>query len=151
VAIVNAEERTSGPLLVLAAVGLQDVEDDGDAVLVIAPHQALVSIGCVCSNYSVPLQGMLGLFMIWNYYLGGRLERHLVRVGLMEEFEVFSPLGERASLALLLIITGLLTFLVENIRILGNVAGGVAGEFAQFDILGRRSRRRHTHSLVLWL
>ena len=54
VAIIDAEEATLWPNLVLSVRRLGDVEDDGDSVFIIIPDQALISDGRVCSYNAIP-------------------------------------------------------------------------------------------------
>jgi hypothetical protein len=55
--IIHTKERALGPLFMFAIFWLDDVEDDGDPVLVIGTYEALIGVGGICPNYAIPLQG----------------------------------------------------------------------------------------------
>ena len=68
VAVVDAEERACRPRLVLPVLRFDDVEDDGDAVLIVVTHEALVCVGCVCAHDAVALVAALGGLVVRDYY-----------------------------------------------------------------------------------
>ncbi len=55
VPVEDPEERALRPVLFLSRVRLENVEDDGDPVLVVVPNDAFVRVGCVRSDQPVSL------------------------------------------------------------------------------------------------
>lgn len=72
VAVVDGEEAAVGPGVdVSFGFGLHDVEDYGDAVLVVAAHEALVGVGRVGLDEPVLLAGVPGVLdLTYGRYLG---------------------------------------------------------------------------------
>ncbi len=68
VTVIDPEERAGWPRFVLAVLRLDDVEDDGDSVLVVVAHQSLVRIRCVGPYNSVSLVRAFGRLVVRNYY-----------------------------------------------------------------------------------
>lgn len=62
--IIDTEERTSRPRLMLAVLWLDDVEDDRDSILVVVTHQSLVCIGSIGSNDSIAFVAALSGLVI---------------------------------------------------------------------------------------
>ena len=55
--IIHSEERAFGPCLnLLLALGLDDIEDDGNPVLVVITDNPLIRVGRVSVNDAVSLQ-----------------------------------------------------------------------------------------------
>lgn len=76
-AIVDSKEGALRPVLVLSVLWFHDVEYDGDPVLVVVPHQALVGVGCVRPHYAVPLHAALGGLVVGDHNPGAWLQRQL--------------------------------------------------------------------------
>jgi hypothetical protein len=53
--IIDTEEGTLGPLLVSSVGRLQDVENDGNAILIVGPDNTLVGVCSIGRNNSIPL------------------------------------------------------------------------------------------------
>jgi hypothetical protein len=77
-AIVDSEETTFGPDLLLAVGRFVDVEDDADPVFIVIPDQTLVGDGCVPSHDSISLDGALCGFFIRYYNSGAWLQGQFV-------------------------------------------------------------------------
>jgi hypothetical protein len=77
-AIVDSEEAALRPDFVFAVRGLGDVQDDGDAVLVVRSHQALVGDRSVGSHDSVPFDGALGRLLVRDDDSSARLQGELL-------------------------------------------------------------------------
>jgi hypothetical protein len=54
--IIDPKETALGPIFILSLLGLQDVQDNGDPILVIVPHEPLVSVCCIRSDHPIPLE-----------------------------------------------------------------------------------------------
>ena len=67
-AIIDTKERALRPLssTVLFRFGFHDVENDGDAILIVISHDSLVSISAICSDDSIPLRAVLGRLIVWH-------------------------------------------------------------------------------------
>ena len=50
----------------LPVLRLDYVQDDADAVFVVVAHEALVCIGCICTNNPISLITALGRLMVRN-------------------------------------------------------------------------------------
>ncbi len=59
-AIVDSKEGASRPLLHLLELWLDDVEDNAHSVLVVVPHNSLVSVCRITAYHSILLAGKLG-------------------------------------------------------------------------------------------
>ena len=77
VPVIDAEEGTLGPFFVRPVRWLENVQDDRDSIFVVASDDALVGIGRICYDYSVPLNGALLRLVVGDNDLMGWLERHL--------------------------------------------------------------------------
>lgn len=64
--IKDAEETDLRPLdlQVLLALGLENVEDDGDPIFIVVSDDALVCIGCIRLDHSAFLLGRLRGLMV---------------------------------------------------------------------------------------
>ena len=49
-----------------AVLWFHDVQDNGHTVFIVIPYQALIRIGCVRTNYSIPLIATLGWLVVRN-------------------------------------------------------------------------------------
>jgi hypothetical protein len=58
--VVNGEETAPGPVLHLLKLGLDYVENDGDAILVVVTDNTLMSVRRVATDDTVLLAGKLG-------------------------------------------------------------------------------------------
>ena len=58
--VIDAEERASRPCLMPPVLGLQDVQDDRDTVLIVAPHQPLIRIRRIRPHNSILLTAAFG-------------------------------------------------------------------------------------------
>ena len=62
--VIHAEERASRPCFVLSVLWLDDVQDDGHTVLVVVSYQALISVGSVGPDDTVPFVAALRWLVI---------------------------------------------------------------------------------------
>ena len=71
-AIVYTKERASWPSLMLAMLRFDNVEDDGNSVLIIVTDEALVCISGIGAHYAIPLITTLRRFVVRDYYACAR-------------------------------------------------------------------------------
>jgi hypothetical protein len=57
--IIDSEERATWPVRGVLELGLNDIQDDGDTVLVIIPDNTLMSVRCIRCYHTVTLAGIL--------------------------------------------------------------------------------------------
>lgn len=84
--IIDSEEGTLGPLLVLSVLRLHNIQNNGDSVLIIRPYESLVSVCSVRSHDPVPSQTTFSSFMIWNDDSSSRLQGQLPCVFILISF-----------------------------------------------------------------
>lgn len=63
-AIINSKERTPGPLFYLLELGLYNVKDYADSILIIVADHSLVSVRCISHNYAVLLRSKLSWIVL---------------------------------------------------------------------------------------
>lgn len=79
-AVIYAEKGALRPGVIAGALvlWLHDVQDNGYAVLIVVPDNALVGVGSIPCHYSVPLARVLGLLVVWqNGHLALKNSPHL--------------------------------------------------------------------------
>jgi hypothetical protein len=59
-AVIDSKEGAAGPVGGLLEFGLDDVQDDGDSILVVVSYDALMGVGSVRSHNAVPLTREFG-------------------------------------------------------------------------------------------
>ena len=64
VAVVDAEEGALWPLLLVPAGRLHDIQDYRNPILIVVPHDALVGIGAIALDNSIPFARGLWRLMI---------------------------------------------------------------------------------------
>lgn len=72
--IIDTKERALWPFFMLTVLRFHNIQDDWYSIFVIVSHKTLVSIGSICSNYTVSLHTAFCRFMIGNYNSGARLQ-----------------------------------------------------------------------------
>lgn len=78
--IVDSEEGTFRPLLMLAVLRFHNIQNNGDPILIVRPDQALVSVSSVRPHNPISSETALGSFMIRDDDSRPRLQRQLPRV-----------------------------------------------------------------------
>jgi len=78
--IVHPEEGTFRPVLMLSVFRLHNVENDGDAVLIIPPNQALIGVCRVRAYDTVPPKAALRCLMVRDHDPRPWLQRQLPRI-----------------------------------------------------------------------
>lgn len=68
--IIDSEEGATWPVRGVLELGLDDIQDDRDTVLVIVPYNPLMSVRCIRGYHTVTLTGILcrlvGLYKLDN-------------------------------------------------------------------------------------
>ena len=136
-AVVNSEKAALGPLLasILLRLWLHDIEDNGDSVFIVVPHDSLVGVSTVSSDDSVAFHRVFGILIVWHDLLQ-RIICHCFQ--LLLEFCV-KALGcgffLRVGRLLLLLLLHLLMSLVLAIRNDLHITFGI--KIAQGALAGR--------------
>ena len=101
-AIINSEETTLGPLLILVSLGLRfhNIENNGDPILIVISNNTLVGIGTVACDQPISLIRILGILIIRQYLMvafvrltEGYLASNLIEVQVAAT-QAFRRLGE---------------------------------------------------------
>ncbi len=77
-AVIDTEKGTLGPVLIFSVIWFDYVKNDGDSVLVVGSHKALVSVGSVCSHDAVSLETAFGGLMVGDDDPGAGLQGELL-------------------------------------------------------------------------
>ena len=62
--VVNGEETAPGPVLHLLKLGLDYVENDGDAILVVVSNDTLICVGSIPRDQSISLVRVFSILII---------------------------------------------------------------------------------------
>lgn len=73
-AIIDAKEGAPWPSLIGSTGRPQDVQDDRNSVFIVISDKALVCVGSIRPNHSVPLEGVLSRLVVRNQDLFGWLD-----------------------------------------------------------------------------
>ena len=114
-AIVDSKEGASRPLLHLLELWLDDVEDNAHSVLVVVPHNSLVSVCRITAYHSILLAGKLG-WVIWIDKPVNLLLLHLHVLLLLLSCHNEAPVGNQLILGFRL---GHPTWIVAPLLLLG--------------------------------